>query len=47
MLLDRLPQTIVLSIDRREVLRGLHPRTIEMEGALTPAPRVSLVPVPA
>jgi putative ATP-binding cassette transporter len=34
-LLERLPQTIILSIDRREVLRDLHDRTIEMNAAAT------------
>jgi putative ATP-binding cassette transporter len=30
-LIDRLPRTIILSIDRRGVLRDLHARTIEMK----------------
>jgi putative ATP-binding cassette transporter len=47
MLLDRLPQTIVLSIDRREVLRDLHGRTIDMEGASPPPQRVAFAPMPA
>jgi len=47
MLLDRLPQTIVLSIDRREVLRDFHARTIEMNGALPPRQRAAFAPVPA
>ena len=37
-LLDRLPQTIILSIDRRGVLREFHGRTIEMS-PLGEAPR--------
>jgi putative ATP-binding cassette transporter len=32
-LLERLPQTIILSNDRREVLRDFHDRTIEMNAA--------------
>lgn len=45
MLIERLPQAIVLTIDRREVLRDLHPRHIalsrpdvEASGDLTPKP---------
>ena len=30
-LLEHLPRTIILSIDRRGVLREFHPRTIEMQ----------------
>ena len=30
LLIERLPRTIILSIDRRGVLRDLHARTIEM-----------------
>jgi putative ATP-binding cassette transporter len=47
MLLERLPQTIVLSIDRREVLRDFHARTIEMNGAPPPRQRVAFAPMPA
>jgi putative ATP-binding cassette transporter len=47
MLLDRLPQTIVLSIDRREVLRDFHSRAIEMNGAPSPKQRAALAPMPA
>ena len=32
-LIERLPRTIILSIDRRTVLRELHARTIEMRAA--------------
>jgi vitamin B12/bleomycin/antimicrobial peptide transport system ATP-binding/permease protein len=47
-LLERLPQTIILSIDRRGVLRDFHGRTIEMK-AVAPPPRqhAGLAPVPA
>jgi putative ATP-binding cassette transporter len=47
-LLERLPQTIIVSIDRRGVLRDFHGRTIEMAIAAEP-PRheVGLAPVPA
>ena len=37
-LLERLPRTIILSIDRRGVLRDFHGRTIEMQAA---APRAA------
>jgi putative ATP-binding cassette transporter len=46
MLLARLPHTIVLSIDRREVLRDFHSRSIEMNGPLS-TQRVTFAPVPA
>ena len=48
MLLERLPQTIILSIDRRDVLRDFHGRVIEMAIAGEP-PRqhAGLAPVPA
>jgi putative ATP-binding cassette transporter len=46
MLLDRLPATIVLSIDRREVLRDLHSSTVEMNGVAA-RQRVTFAPVPA
>jgi putative ATP-binding cassette transporter len=46
MLLARLPHTIVLSIDRREVLRDFHSRSIEMNGTLS-TQRVTFAPVPA
>jgi putative ATP-binding cassette transporter len=46
-LLDRLPQTIVLSIDRREVLRDFHSRAIEMNGAPSPRQRAAFAPMPA
>ena len=47
-LLERLPQTIILSIDRRGVLRDFHGRTIEMS-ITAPPPRhhAGLAPVPA
>lgn len=32
-LIERLPQTIILSIDRREVLRDMHTRSIQMRAA--------------
>lgn len=37
-LIERLPQTIILSIDRRLVLREFHTRTIEMRAANTSSP---------
>jgi putative ATP-binding cassette transporter len=47
-LLERLPHTVVLSIDRRGVLRDLHARTIEMPEAAEPLRTPSgLAPVPA
>jgi putative ATP-binding cassette transporter len=47
-LLEQLPHTVVLSIDRRGVLRDLHARTIEMPGAAEPSRTPSgLAPVPA
>jgi putative ATP-binding cassette transporter len=46
-LLDRLPQAIVLSIDRREVLAAFHQRTIEMDGPSSPTRRITLVPMSA
>jgi putative ATP-binding cassette transporter len=48
-LIERLPQSIILSIDRRGVSHAFHPRTIDMQ----PAPRLSdrhpsgLEPLPA
>jgi vitamin B12/bleomycin/antimicrobial peptide transport system ATP-binding/permease protein len=49
MLLERLPGAIVLSIDRREVLRDLHPRMIAMDAAPAPPARqhVAFAPAPA
>lgn len=45
MLLSRLPDTIIMTIDRREVLRDLHSRVIEMPHAEPPvARRMSAVP---
>jgi putative ATP-binding cassette transporter len=38
-LLERLPRTIILSIDRRGVLRDFHSRTIEMQVVAQSAPR--------
>jgi putative ATP-binding cassette transporter len=38
LLIERLPRTIILSIDRRGVLRDLHARTIEMKLALKTPP---------
>jgi putative ATP-binding cassette transporter len=48
MLVRRLPDTIILTIDRRETLRDLHGRTIAMtrDGAPIP-PQVALSPLPA
>jgi putative ATP-binding cassette transporter len=48
-LIERLPQTIILSIDRREVLRDLHPRAIAMHSAPMPATgqHAAFAPVPA
>jgi hypothetical protein len=47
-LLERLPQTIIVSIDRRGVLRDFHGRTIEMTvAAVPPRHEVGLAPVPA
>ena len=47
-LLERLPQTIILSIDRRGVLRDFHGRTIEMKlSAAEPRQHAGLAPVPA
>lgn len=45
MLISRLPDTIILTVDRREVLRDLHGRVIEMQPAEAPAARhLSAVP---
>ncbi len=45
MLISRLPETIIMTIDRREVLRDLHGRVIEMQRAeAAAAPRLSAVP---
>jgi len=45
MLISRLPDIIIMTIDRREVLRDLHSRVIEMPCAETPAARrLSAVP---
>jgi putative ATP-binding cassette transporter len=48
-LLTLLPETIVLTVDRREVLRDFHGRVIEMAGAGVPAARepAGAVAVPA
>jgi hypothetical protein len=47
-LLERLPQTIILSIDRRGVLGDYHGRTIEMTiSAAEPRHHAGLAPVPA
>ena len=47
MLLARLPQTIVLSIDRRGVLRDFHPRTVELKIVTGSAPSAGLASMPA
>jgi putative ATP-binding cassette transporter len=39
MLLTQLPDTIILTVDRREVLRDLHTRVIEMDRGEAQAPR--------
>lgn len=49
-LIERLPRTIILSIDRRGVLRDFHTRTIEMSAstnALSPDHHAGLAAVPA
>ena len=48
-LIERLPDTIILSIDRRGVLRDFHARTIEMQVVAESAPRhhAGLAPMPA
>jgi vitamin B12/bleomycin/antimicrobial peptide transport system ATP-binding/permease protein len=40
LLIERLPRTIIISIDRRGVLRDLHTRTIEMKPAPNNSPSV-------
>ena len=35
MLIDRLPETIIMTIDRREVLADLHTERIEMKAPAT------------
>ena len=40
LLIERLPRTIIISIDRRGVLRDLHTRTIEMKSAPNNSPSV-------
>jgi vitamin B12/bleomycin/antimicrobial peptide transport system ATP-binding/permease protein len=47
MLLERLPDTIVLVIDRRGALRGLHAQVIEMDAASAPPTPAGLAPAPA
>jgi vitamin B12/bleomycin/antimicrobial peptide transport system ATP-binding/permease protein len=47
-LIARLPQTIILSIDRRGVLRDLHPRAIELKPAASGTPPGQyMAPLPA
>jgi putative ATP-binding cassette transporter len=49
-LIERLPRTIIVSIDRREVLRDLHTRTIEMKAVangMSPGHHAGLAAVPA
>jgi vitamin B12/bleomycin/antimicrobial peptide transport system ATP-binding/permease protein len=48
-LIERLPRTIILSIDRRGVLREFHKRTIEMKAAVNPPPgrQAGLAAMPA
>ena len=38
MLLDRLPDAVVMTVDRREVLREFHPRVVELEPATSGLP---------
>jgi putative ATP-binding cassette transporter len=47
MLLDRLPQTVVMTIDRREVLREFHHKVVEleMEGSGSTQPRPEIRPL--
>ncbi len=44
MLTERLPDTIILSIDRRAVLREFHTQTIETKTGAA-SPRLAAVPV--
>ena len=47
-LIKHLPHAMILSIDRRGVLRDFHPRTVEMKIVATPAlPRADLAAVTA
>jgi vitamin B12/bleomycin/antimicrobial peptide transport system ATP-binding/permease protein len=46
-LIERLPRTIILSIDRREVLREFHTRTIEMAANPSPGRLAGLTAMPA
>jgi ABC-type uncharacterized transport system fused permease/ATPase subunit len=47
MLLDRLPQAVVMTIDRREVLREFHHKVVElaMEGSGSTQPRPEIRPL--
>jgi putative ATP-binding cassette transporter len=47
MLIERLPDTIILSVDRRGVLREFHSETIEMKRADIPRQHAGLAPAPA
>jgi putative ATP-binding cassette transporter len=47
MLIERLPDTIILSVDRRGVLREFHSETIEMKSADIPRQHAGLAPAPA
>jgi putative ATP-binding cassette transporter len=46
-LIERLPRTIILSIDRRGVLRELHTRTIEMSANSSPGQPAGFAAAPA
>jgi ABC-type uncharacterized transport system fused permease/ATPase subunit len=45
-LLDKLPGTVVLTIDRREVLREYHPKIVELshDESLPPAQPLATMP---
>ena len=47
MLIERLPDTIILSVDRRGVLREFHSETIEMKRADIPRQHAGFAPAPA
>lgn len=47
MLIARLPDTIIVTIDRREVLADLHDQRIELKGSAAPRQTAGLTPAPA
>ena len=48
MLIEKLPDTIIMTIDRREVLADLHQERIELKApANTPRQTAGLTPSPA